>query len=496
MSSLSIDKTSSAELSEAINSMYMWYRDADVCYAYLTDVPIPFEVDSSGVGFYGLPEAFKGSRWFSRGWTLQELIAPKTVEFYTVIWEEIGTKQSLRDEIALITGIDSRVLEGCDPSVYHVSERMSWAASRTTTRVEDMSYCLLGIFKIHIPLLYGEGKRAFIRLQEEILRTTEDYTILARSFHLCMPNGRPISLHPSMPQTGPLATDISEFSVAGHSAEQRYSNIIQESGTSATSQCTSGSAGGSAQSPLLLTAKGLYITLPMQILSDSSSVAYLYCKLRKSDEIICMVLTEVSPGRYQRTGTGFLGHRHYQFMPTQALASFKVTSFYIQQEYFIPTLRSKQLKEYSPEINIVVEVDPTVFPADCKVLINAPPKAHYSMTRYRFPEILCILGDSDKFLVKFGSRIIWRDEQYWCHCFLDPESESLITWGSHLKDTNAGEEWEYFPTFCPRNPKDHLRETLRSKVGTVSVSIKETSFVSEDNHIGTKVVVKIRIENL
>ncbi|KAH6702877.1 heterokaryon incompatibility protein-domain-containing protein [Leptodontidium sp. MPI-SDFR-AT-0119] len=489
-----IDKTSSAELSEAINSMYMWYRDADVCYAYLTDVPIPFEVDSSGVGFYGLPEAFKSSRWFSRGWTLQELIAPKTVEFYTVSWEEIGTKQSLRDEIALITGIDSRVLEGCDPSVYHVAERMSWAASRTTTRVEDMSYCLLGIFKIHIPLLYGEGKRAFTRLQEEILRTTDDYTILARSFHLCMPNGRPISLHPSMPQTGPLATDISEFSVAGNSAEQGYGNIIQESGTSATTQCTSGSAGGSAQSPLLLTAKGLYITLPLQKLSDSLSVAYLHCTLRKSGEIICMA-------------TGLQAHhRRYRFMPMQALASFKVTSFYIQQEFSRATLRSKQLKEYIPKRRLVVEVDPTGFAADCKVLTNAPRwvhvwptwplKAHYSMTRSSSPEMLCILGDYDSFLVKFGSRIIWRDELFWCHCFLDPESESRTPWGSHLKDTNAGEEWEYFPAFCPGNPKDRLRKTLRSKAGTVSISIKETSFVSEDNHLGTKVVVKIRIEKL
>lgn len=121
---------------------------------------------------------------------MQELIAPKTVEFYTATWEEIGTKQSLRDPIALFTGIDPQVLEGRDPSEYHVAERMSWAASRTTTRVEDMSYCLLGLFNIYMPLLYGEGIRAFIRLQKKLSRTTDDYTILARSFHLAMPTHR------------------------------------------------------------------------------------------------------------------------------------------------------------------------------------------------------------------------------------------------------------------------------------------------------------------
>ncbi|PVH72247.1 HET-domain-containing protein [Cadophora sp. DSE1049] len=168
-----IDKTSSAELSEAINSMYIWYKNSDVCYVHLSDVETPFE-------------AFKHSRWFTRGWTLQELIAPRTVEFYTATWEEIGTKQSLGDEIALITGIESRVLQGSDLAAHHVAEKMSWAASRITTRVEDMSYCLLGIFNIHMPLLYGEGKRAFIRLQKEILRTTDDYTILARGFHSCL----------------------------------------------------------------------------------------------------------------------------------------------------------------------------------------------------------------------------------------------------------------------------------------------------------------------
>ncbi|OCK80017.1 hypothetical protein K432DRAFT_260976, partial [Lepidopterella palustris CBS 459.81] len=162
----SIDKTSSAELSEAINSMFRWYENSDICAVYLGKI---FDVQ----GY------FKRSRWFTRGWSLQELIASSIVEFYTADCSAIGTKDTLKEQIAGITGIDSRALGGEDLSTYNVAERMSWAAFRETTRLEDKAYFLLGIFQVNMPLLYGEGRRAFLRLQEEILRTTEDYTIFA-----------------------------------------------------------------------------------------------------------------------------------------------------------------------------------------------------------------------------------------------------------------------------------------------------------------------------
>ncbi|KAI8673531.1 HET domain-containing protein [Fusarium keratoplasticum] len=168
-----IDKSSSVELSEAINSMYQWYRDSTICYAYLEDVTEVFpnpDTDS---------KHFTESRWFTRGWTLQELIAPRTVEFYTLAWAEIGTKRSLAAQIAIVTGITSRILCGEDVSTCIVAERMSWASQRQTTRREDMAYCLMGLFQINMPLLYGEGDKAFVRLQEEILRQEEDYSILA-----------------------------------------------------------------------------------------------------------------------------------------------------------------------------------------------------------------------------------------------------------------------------------------------------------------------------
>ncbi|KAF2117416.1 heterokaryon incompatibility protein-domain-containing protein [Lophiotrema nucula] len=166
-----IDKTSSAELSEAINSMYAWYRNSHICYAYLTDC------EGETAAFVEGYRGFLESRWWTRGWTLQELIAPKSVEFYDADWTLVGTKVSLQEDITALTGIDEDVLRHADPLSHNVAVRMSWAASRQTTRIEDRAYCLMGLFGVNMPLLYGEGNRAFIRLQEEIMRVTEDYTL-------------------------------------------------------------------------------------------------------------------------------------------------------------------------------------------------------------------------------------------------------------------------------------------------------------------------------
>ncbi|CAF9923624.1 hypothetical protein IMSHALPRED_005974 [Imshaugia aleurites] len=162
-----IDKTSSADLSEAINSMYRWYERAQVCYVYLADVSAAI-VDWQ----------FRTSRWFRRGWTLQELLAPTTVVFYNKGWDELGTKWSLREEISHATGITHKQM--IDHKRVNIAARMSWAALRETTRIEDTAYCLLGLFDINMPLLYGEGSQAFMRLQHEILQTQEtDESIFA-----------------------------------------------------------------------------------------------------------------------------------------------------------------------------------------------------------------------------------------------------------------------------------------------------------------------------
>ena len=167
-----IDKSSSAELSEAINSMYRWYKGSRVCYAYLVDVE-----DTCNVSEVDSP--FRRSRWWTRGWTLQELIAPQEVHFFTQSWKFIGSKKenALNVLLQTITGIDGEFLNGADPRGASIAKRMMWASNRQTTRVEDVAYSLLGIFNVNMPLLYGEREKAFIRLQEEIMKGGEDQSL-------------------------------------------------------------------------------------------------------------------------------------------------------------------------------------------------------------------------------------------------------------------------------------------------------------------------------
>ncbi|KAK4449584.1 heterokaryon incompatibility protein-domain-containing protein [Podospora aff. communis PSN243] len=177
-----IDKTSSAELGEAINSMYKWYHSSAVCFSYLEDVPPPQTLpnaDQAQLTQKLLPTSFATSRWFTRGWTLQELIAPKTVHFYDQSWNRIQEKKNITSELQAITGIDEAVLQGAPHEEVSVGRRMSWAAGRKTTRQEDIAYCLFGIFNINLPLIYGEGEKAFFRLQAEILKQMDDYTLFA-----------------------------------------------------------------------------------------------------------------------------------------------------------------------------------------------------------------------------------------------------------------------------------------------------------------------------
>jgi hypothetical protein len=193
-----IDKSSSAELSEAINSMFRWYWDSAVCFAYLNDVPSD-EDPIVGVS------SFQKSAWFTRGWTLQELIAPHKVMFLAKDWEYIGERSSLADIIKDITTISRRVLEERPFGIqllsfrrFPIATKMSWAANRKTTRVEDRAYSLLGLFEVNMPPLYGEGDRAFTRLQQEIMRISVDHTIFAWQSNIV--------------SSGMIATSMDQFS--------------------------------------------------------------------------------------------------------------------------------------------------------------------------------------------------------------------------------------------------------------------------------------------
>ncbi|QDS76637.1 hypothetical protein FKW77_007995 [Venturia effusa] len=175
-----IDKRSSAELSESINSMYRYYYNAHVCYAYLSDL-------APGTGS-PMTRRLRDCRWFKRGWTLQELVAPRSVTFYDSEWNAIASRTALSKALANITHIKQSVLVDRE-ELWNtsVATRMSWASTRNTTREEDIAYSLLGLFDVNMPLLYGEGSKAFKRLQEEIIKTWDrvDHSILAHgaSYH-------------------------------------------------------------------------------------------------------------------------------------------------------------------------------------------------------------------------------------------------------------------------------------------------------------------------
>lgn len=184
-----INKSNSVELQEAINSMFKWYEMSIECYVYIPDFNHP-GLNAQPKEKQSALQRYMRSRWFTRGWTLQELLAPPSVRFFDSAWLEFGDKISLRERISEATGISQEVLVDSAIDVHRamdftsIAQRMSWASRRTTTKEEDIAYCLLGIFDVNMLLLYGEGPKAFQRLQEEIMKRFDDQSILAWGFNL------------------------------------------------------------------------------------------------------------------------------------------------------------------------------------------------------------------------------------------------------------------------------------------------------------------------
>ena len=245
-----IDKKSSAELTEAINSMYNWYRNAEICYVYLVDVL--WEDDTPELHRASI-ERFCKSDWFTRGWTLQELLAPRFVSFHDENWRFIGTKSDLLDKISGITGIEPEYLQHISRSgvpkpctkspdcLAHMDEwsfgfsghikasvatKMSWASKRETSRIEDTAYCLLGLFNVNMPLLHGEGRKAFIRLQHEIIKQSNDDSIFAWTADLKVSYSGMLARWPTdftnskdVQQYGPVRTKRAPFTITNQGIE-------------------------------------------------------------------------------------------------------------------------------------------------------------------------------------------------------------------------------------------------------------------------------------
>jgi hypothetical protein len=257
-----IDKSSSAELSENINSMFAYYSKAQFCVAYLEDVPARSSHSGDSVG-QTLPYEFAESRWFTRGWTLQELIAPVEVDFYAGDWTFIAQKSKILTEIGSITRIDAEVL--VNPRLYKrtcVAHRMSWASKRVTTRAEDEAYCLMGLFEVNMPLLYGEGaENAFMRLQHEILKTSADHSLFiwtARN------RGNWINRENKTFVGGFLAESPLEFVDCNNLVERPY-NKTEE--------------GRGHKEPYHMTNLGLRISLPVFRIAKRRYFALLDCEL-------------------------------------------------------------------------------------------------------------------------------------------------------------------------------------------------------------------------
>ncbi|RDL31839.1 uncharacterized protein BP5553_09241 [Venustampulla echinocandica] len=162
-----IDKWNLRELSSAINSMFRWYRNASKCYVYLSDISTPITDEQLHQSVW--EASFRKSRWFTRGWTLQELIAPASVEFFSLERRRLGDKESLEQQVYEITGIPVAALRGDPLENFSVGDRRAWTVGRQTTQEEDIAYSLIGIFGVSMEFRYGEGKeRALNRLQEEM----------------------------------------------------------------------------------------------------------------------------------------------------------------------------------------------------------------------------------------------------------------------------------------------------------------------------------------
>ncbi|KAB8221756.1 ankyrin repeat-containing domain protein [Aspergillus novoparasiticus] len=321
-----IDKSSKADLTEivsAINSMYQWYGEASICYAYLADIVFKKDIGNS--------------RWFTRGWTLQELIAPQHIIFLNKYWEPIRTKESLQSELSARTKIPVYIHSGfVHMENISVAQRMAWAAGRQTTKVEDRAYSLLGLFGVSMPLLYGEGHTAFLRLQEEIIKVSDDESIFAWKSAK------------EKNHSGPLATSPDDFS-------DSYDIIMRHERYPM-----------SHKAPWTVNNKGLQLELRFLATGDcGAGHAILNCKrMGKEDHSVAIYIVDkfLTPDRFERVECDRLElvdmrrFRPSQYPPRlltfqhRRLAGMRMSEFSSQSQSIVPSTapRVRSSLDYEP----------------------------------------------------------------------------------------------------------------------------------------------------
>jgi hypothetical protein len=429
-----IDKSSSAELSEAINSMYQWYMKSQICYAYMEDVHSE--------------EDFSRSRWFKRGWTLQELIAPSFVEFYTVEWVEIGTKMSLAENVSRITAIDESVLEDSSQMAkINIASRMSWASERETTRIEDQAYCLMGLFGINMPLLYGEGRRAFHRLQEEIMKMHEDYTLFAWADPGASMAGHcnPVESLTSYHLDGILAESPRSFSKKKWPQpwwpySQLYPSIM--TAALANEDIKHSITGWQFVQPPTITSRGLSIGLPTRRIGLTRYQVCLTCTDSLANvHFLCLTLrlssSEEHPPEILVCSISDTGQ--LEFIPQVKLKrnTFKYTQIYITHTMFhsaifepdglIRQLSERWLKVQTDENCSILESDLLCQDHSEKItsnefLLNCPFYDYQFHGDGRDLQGMFKIGSQDfspPFIVGFGTRLL-RHRAPWCGVLFEP----------------------------------------------------------------------------
>lgn len=320
-------------MSEAINSMYKWYQNAVICYAYLADLN---GNDRDNLG---------KCKWFFRGWTLQELIAPRKVMFYGKRWSEIGTKEEMRTEISKITCIDEDILVwsgDLPPQLQHfsIATRMSWASHRSTTRVEDIAYCLLGIFDVNMPLLYGEGQKAFTRLQEEIIKGSDDHSLFA-----WWPKWN----------SGPPEEYIARYT---------YLDMLASSPAMFAGSRNVLMFNPNEPAPFIMTNRGLMIDLPIGTV-DNHVVALLYCYMR--DDLNHFLAIRIKkPHKWDREATHYVRFHSGGgpiLIPRAKRSEFQVETVYIANQSSILNMNSAKHTSRSGHLFIPQSKDYTMLDA-------------------------------------------------------------------------------------------------------------------------------------
>jgi hypothetical protein len=353
--------------------MYHWYASAGKCYVYLEDISTKSADDS---GIFNDWDHFATARWLTRGWTLQELIAPPQVAFYGQDWKYIGTKASLSRRLSSLTNIPISVLDGIDePWSCSVAQRMSWARGRSTTKLEDRAYSLMGLFRVNMPLIYGERHNAFRRLQEEIIKTHDDHSILLQGIKAWPPSVINYSaLEGAYARAGTwdrcdsLATSPDDFPLDKGGVSLKEVEVdydFQEEFQTLAASNTSSSARSDMPSKretllypsyegMALTGRGVQLSALVSRAFFSTQLCMAYWGLKFRGKPICVVLwktRKMDSNAYVPTRPSMLASALVMLQDPGILESFSPRTIFLQREATredVLSLRSLNINDSAP----------------------------------------------------------------------------------------------------------------------------------------------------